>query len=136
MRRTLFAIAFTAFSAVGYLEMGGTMQAASIPTVSSAGSEGGSMSAPAPAAKRTNGTVKSVAASSLTITAAGKDMTFTVDDATKVTGKGAGTKAKQAGGRTPITDLVSTGDAVSVTYHDMGGSMHAAAVRVTRQMKK
>jgi hypothetical protein len=76
-----------------------------------------------------SGTVKAVSGSSLTVTAAGgKDMTFMVDNSTKFVGKGLGTKAKA--GNLTATDAVAMGDRVSVTYHDMGGTMHAASVRV------
>ena len=34
-------------------------------------------------------------------------------------------------GKTSVTELVSTGDRVSVSYHDMGGTMHATTVRDT-----
>jgi len=77
-----------------------------------------------------SGTVKSVSGSSLTVTAAGgKDMTFTVDNTTKFVGKGLGTKAKA--GPLTATDAVAAGDRVRVSYHDMGGTLHAANVSVT-----
>ncbi len=76
-----------------------------------------------------SGTVKSVSGSSLVVTAKGKDMTFAVDSSTKFVGKGLGTKSKA--GSLTATDAVHAGDHVSVAYHDMGGTMHAASVRVT-----
>jgi hypothetical protein len=75
-----------------------------------------------------NGTVKSVSGSSMVVTGGGKEWTFTLDNATKFTGKGLGTKAKA--GPVMATDAVHEGDMVSVSYHDMGGTMHAASVRV------
>ena len=83
-----------------------------------------------------SGTVKSVSGTSLTVESGGKDMNFTVDGTTKFVGKGLGTKAKM--GKLTAPDAVSMGDAVSVTYHDMGGTMHAASVRITNKamMKK
>ena len=78
-----------------------------------------------------SGTVKSVSATALTITTAGKagkDMTFTIDTSTKFVGKGLGTKG--ATGKLTATDAVGMNDKVSVTYHSMSGSMHAASVRV------
>lgn len=75
------------------------------------------------------GTVKSVSGSSLVVTAKGKDMTFAVDGSTKFVGKGLGTKSKA--GNMTATDAVHEGDHVTVSYHDMGGTMHAATVRVT-----
>ena len=122
---------------VTYREMGTTLHATQFQAVSSAGPSRGSASAAKPAAaakpadQTGSGTVKSVAANSLTITAAGgKDMTFTVDASTRVIGTGLGTKAAAAGGKTAITDLVHAGNRVSVTYHEMGGTLHAATVRV------
>lgn len=77
-----------------------------------------------------SGTVKSVSGTSLTITAAGgKDMTFTVDSSTKFVGRGLGTKAKA--GPITATDAVAANDKVRVTYHDMGGTLHAASVNIT-----
>ena len=116
---------------VKYHDMGGTMHAASIRAIASAGAAGGSVMADKPPAKTASGTVKSVSGSSLTITDAGKDMTFTVDKDTKAIGKGLGTKGAPTGGKLAVTEAISTGDTVSVTYHDMGGTMHAATVRVT-----
>jgi hypothetical protein len=81
------------------------------------------------------GTVKSVSGSSLVVSAAGgKDMTFAVDSSTKFVGKGLGTKARA--GSLTATDAVHEGDHVSVSYHDMGGTMHAATVRVTSTATK
>ncbi len=77
------------------------------------------------------GQVKSVAAGSLTVTGGGKDWNFSVDPSTKVLYKGAGKKTAAAGGRTSITNLVSAGDTVSVSYRGTGDSMQATSVRVT-----
>ena len=79
----------------------------------------------------TSGVVKSVSATALTIAKDGKDMTFTVDGMTKFVGKGLGTKARM--GKLTAPDAVGMDDAVSVTYHDMGGTMHAASVRITNK---
>jgi hypothetical protein len=117
---------------VTYLDANGVMKATEVRSVSTAGTGGGSTSdAAAPAAKVATGKVKSVAAGSLTITGGGKDWNFSVDPSTKVLYKGAGKKTAAAGGRTPITDLVSTGDTVSVRYRETGATMHATSVRVT-----
>jgi hypothetical protein len=85
-----------------------------------------------------SGKVKSVSGSSLVVTSGGKDMTFSLDGSTKFTGKGLSTKTKAAGGSIAATDAVHEGDMVSVSYHDMSGTMHAASVRVTStsMMKK
>jgi len=79
-----------------------------------------------------SGTVKSVSGSQLVVTASGKDMTFAVDSSTKFVGKGLGTKSKS--GSMTAADAVHEGDHVSVQYHDMGGTMHAARVNVTAKM--
>ena len=42
-----------------------------------------------------------------------------------------GQKAAAAGGKVAITDLVATGDKVSVSFQDKGGTLHASEVRVT-----
>jgi hypothetical protein len=78
-----------------------------------------------------SGTVKSVSATSLTVNSGGKDMTFMIDSSTKFVGKGLGTKSQAKGGKMTATDAVAANDMVSVAYHDMGGTMHAASVRVT-----
>lgn len=78
------------------------------------------------------GTAKSVTTESLVVSSAGKDMTFHVDGTTKFIAKGLSTKS--AKGKIMATDAVSPGDMVRVTYHDMGGTMHAATVRVTKAM--
>jgi hypothetical protein len=80
-----------------------------------------------------NGTVKSLSATSLTVNASGKDTTFSIDAKTKVVGKGVGTKAaaKGKGGRAGITDLLGEGDRVNVTYQDTGGNFRAATIELT-----
>ena len=75
------------------------------------------------------GPVKAVTGTSLTVTSGGKDMTFTIDGTTKFVGKGLSTKS--AAGKITATDAVAAGDRVTVSYHDMGGTMHAANVRIT-----
>jgi hypothetical protein len=123
---------------VSYHETGSTLHAARIEGVASAGSGGGHTSdeKAAAAAKHASGTVKTVAGDSLVVTHDGKDMTFGVDSKTKVIGTGLGTKGAPKGGKLSITEAVSAGDKVTVTYHDMGSSMHASTVRVTAAAKK
>ncbi len=76
------------------------------------------------------GTVKSVSSSSLVVAAkGGKELTFMLDDKTKFVGKGVGDKNKN--GRVAATEVIGEGDAVSVSYHDMGSMLHAATVRIT-----
>jgi hypothetical protein len=88
---------------------------------------------PAPKAMSTMGTVSAVAADSLTVKAKDGDMTFGVDKATTVVAKGASHKmAAMKADKQPatITDFVKVGDDVSVKYHDMGATKHAATVTV------
>jgi hypothetical protein len=143
---------------VTYREMGSMMHATRVQAVSTAGSSGGGTSAAGAgraaagggraaaggggtaaagaAAKTATGAVKSVTATALTITAGRGDMNFTVDSTTRVVARGAGTRAAPTGGRTPITEIVKAGDQVSVTYHEMGGTMHVESVRVVSQAPK
>lgn len=76
-----------------------------------------------------SGTVKSVSGTQLVVTGAGKDWTFTMDNSTKFTGKGLTTKSK--GQPIAATEAVHEGDKVTVSYHETGGAMHAASVRIT-----
>src|SRR6266540_42742 len=81
------------------------------------------------------GTVSAVSADSLTVKGKTAEWTFAVDDKTKVQAIGASHKtaaAKAESKPTPITDFVKVGDEVTVKYHDMGATKHAASVRVTR----
>ena len=105
---------------VTYMEMGSMNHATSVQVVTSAGPGGGGVASPSAAAasRNTTGVVKSVSATSLTITADGKDMTFALDQSTRVVGTGAGTKTAAAGGRIAITDLVATGNRVNVAHTD------------------
>jgi len=122
---------------VTYHEMGATNHAATIEGVPSAGSSGGSTSdeKKAAAAKHATGTVKTVSASSLTVSGGGKDWTFTIDDKTNVIGTGLSTKGRAKGSKLTITEAVAAGDKVTVTYHDMGGTMHASTIRITAKAK-
>lgn len=76
-----------------------------------------------------SGTVKSVSGTSLVVSRGGKDSTYSIDSSTTFTGKGLSTKSK--GAAIAATDAVHEGDMVTVSYHDMGGTMHAASVRIT-----
>src|SRR4051812_7693518 len=71
-------------------------------------------SAKAPAAKAmtASGKVKSLGDAMLVLDAAGKDMTFKLDDKTKVIARGAGTKSKTMGGKAQVTAFVHAGDSV------------------------
>lgn len=76
-----------------------------------------------------SGVVKALSGTSITVTSGGKDLIFTIDASTKFVGKGLSTKS--AAGKITATDAVASGDTVTVSYHDMGGTIHAANVRIT-----
>jgi hypothetical protein len=84
--------------------------------------------------KSVKGTVKSVAADSLTVTDKdNKDWTFVIGTKTKVIASGGSHKTAEtkAMGKVPmITDEVKEGAKVSVKYWDAGGTMTAAEVKV------
>jgi hypothetical protein len=80
------------------------------------------------------GTVKSVTTQSLVVVSGGKDMTFTVDGTTKFIGKGLSTQS--AKNKIMAPDAVRVDDRVRVTYREIGGTMHAASVRVTDRRQK
>ena len=81
--------------------------------------------------KTVKGSVKEVGANTITVSSAGKDMTFNVDAKTTVIARGAGTKSKaaEAAGKTGpgIAEVLKAGEAVEVSYHEAG--MHADTVR-------
>ena len=93
-----------------------------------------------PAASKTlsaMGKVTAVTADSVTVKGKDAEWTFAVDKATTVTAKGGSHKmaAMKADKKpTMITDFVSVGDDVSVKYHDMGATKHAASVSVRNPM--
>jgi len=81
--------------------------------------------------KTVKGSVTNVGANTITVSVAGKDMTFNVDTKTTVVARGASTKSReaQAAGKTGpgITDVLKSGEAVEVVYHEK--EMHADTVR-------
>lgn len=111
MRRLLLAVPLAALSVVGW------------PT----------SHALAQATKTTRGTLTAMAADSVTVKVGTTDMKFSVDDKTQVQATGAGTKARQAAAAgkpgPKLADIVKVGQAVEVTYQDMGGMLHAATIR-------
>lgn len=119
---------------VRYHDMGGTLHAATI----RAGIDVGVGSTSDQATKHADGTVSAVSGSSLTIKSGDKELRFNVDRSTRIIGRGVGTLSREkqeAGAGLKITDAVGEGDTVSVSYHDMGGTLHAAEIRVTRKAK-
>ena len=61
-------------------------------------------------------------ASHVTVAADGHDMTFAITGDTDVLVKGASKATKAAGGGTPLTTFVHSGDTVSVSYKDAAGA--------------
>jgi hypothetical protein len=118
---------------VRYHDMNGTLHAANVKRVSSPGSGG-------VPPKRASGTVSAISATSVTINGSSGGATFTqtyvIDPMTKVVGKGAGTKAAAAGGKVLATDLIASGDTVSVSFKDESGSLHATNITVTAKAAK
>lgn len=84
---------------------------------------------------RAAGRVDALAQESITIVTGGKDkMTFLVDGATKVIGRGLSTKTraiKAEGRSTTVPELVKASDSVVVTYVDAGdGKLRATEINV------
>jgi hypothetical protein len=107
---------------VRYREENGRNHALDIERVGSAGS--------ANPTKLAEGKVTSVSASHLTVAADGHEMTFAITGDTDVLAKGASKATKAAGGGTPLTTFVHSGDMVSVSYKDAKGAMTASEIRV------
>lgn len=126
---------------VSYHDVGGTLHAARIRRVVSAGPGGGTTSDQR--TENQDGRVDAVSGSSLTISGSASGgvkftQIFTIDRDTKVVAVGAGTaaaKAEAKGAKMTITDLVAVGDQVTVSYHKVGNSMHASQVRVRSKAK-
>ena len=79
------------------------------------------------------GKVSAVTADSVTVKGKAGEWTFGVDKATTVVKQGGSHKmsALKADKKpTVITEFVSVGDDVSVKYHDMGATKHAATITV------
>jgi hypothetical protein len=109
----------------------GALRATHIRAIASVGNTGDAK----PSDMVSSGTVKSVAANTITISgSSGGKATFTqsfsVDPSTKVVAKGAGTAAAAKGGKLTITEAVAAGDRVSVSYHESGSSLQASEIRV------
>jgi hypothetical protein len=96
-------------------------------------------SAPKPKTLSAMGTVSAVTADSLTVKSKTDSWTFTVDKTTTVNAKGATHKTaelKKDGKPSTLPEFVKVGDAVTVTYHDLGATKHASAIRVTASAAK
>jgi hypothetical protein len=82
-----------------------------------------------------SGKVSAVAADSVTVKGKDAEWQFAVDKATTVVAKGGSHKmsALHADKKpTLVSEFVSVGDDVSVKYHDMGATKHAATITVRR----
>ncbi|HYT69164.1 MAG TPA: hypothetical protein VEL51_22265 [Vicinamibacterales bacterium] len=80
-----------------------------------------------------SGSVSAVSPSSLTVKGKTGEWTFAVDKSTHVSVAGATKKtaaAKESKEPLEITQYVKVGDSVTVKYHDMGATKHAADVLV------
>src|SRR5215831_4459003 len=90
-------------------------------------------SASAQGTKKASGTISTIAANSVTVkTQSGQEMTFSVDKDTTIVTPGGSTKTRkaQAEGKAGVspTELLKEGQAVEVSYHETGGTMHAASI--------
>jgi hypothetical protein len=87
----------------------------------------------AQAAKKARGKVTTITATNLALDVAGTPMNFAVDAKTRVEAPGGSTATRKAAAAgkagVPITDVIKTGDAVEVSYADMGGKMQASMIR-------
>ena len=109
----------------------GALRATHIRSIVSVGNTGDAK----PSEMVSNGVVKSVTASALSISGSlGSGATFTqsftIEPSTKVIAKGAGTAAAAKGGKLVLTEAVAAGDRVSISYHEGGGTIQASEVRV------
>jgi hypothetical protein len=123
---------------VSYQDVGGKMQASMIRKVASVPS---SATTTAAESKSSTGKVTSVSPTALSISgSSGGGVTFTqtfvIDSKTKVIGKGAGTMSEARGGKVSATDLIASGDTVSVSFTEMAGALHANEVRVMMKAAK
>lgn len=84
-------------------------------------------------AKKVRGKVTSISATSVSVDAAGVPMTFAVDGKTKVEAPGGSTATRRAEAQgkagVAITELIKSGDAVEISYGEMGGKMQASTIR-------
>jgi len=79
------------------------------------------------------GTVTAIGGSSVTVKVGDEAMTFGADAKTQVQARGAGTKTRQmeaAGKPGPhLTDVLTVGETVAVTYRDNAGKPYASLIR-------
>ena len=85
------------------------------------------------------GKVSAVTSDSVTVKGKDGEWKFDIDKATTVVAKGGSHKmAALKADKKPavVTEFVGVGDDVSVKYHDLGASKHAASVTVRTPAKK
>jgi hypothetical protein len=124
---------------VSYKDAAGKMQASMIRKVTSVGSSASTTTSGAATteSKSASGKVTAITPTSMTISSSsGASQTFVIESKTKVIGKGAGTASQRAGGKIAATDLIASGDTVSVSFTDMAGTLHAGEIRVTLKAAK
>ena len=88
---------------------------------------------------KSNGRVIAISSDSMTIRPGMETMVFVVDKATKVIGKGVGTKTRAltaASKPVVITELVEEFDSVVVKYQDLDGKLHAREVEIKVKRKQ
>jgi hypothetical protein len=105
--------------AVTYRDTAGKSYASLIRAIPAAAAADGSVKTESEL--RSTGTVKAIGPGSITIvvgagSGASFTQTFVVTGDTTIIGKGVGTAVAAKGGKAPVTDLVTAGDRVSVSY--------------------
>lgn len=118
--------------AVTYSEMAGALRASEIKAIPKVPAHA---NASAIVDKRSAGTVKAIGTDWITIGGSSGggakfEQTFKVDAKTLVFAKGASTAVAAKGGRAPLTDLVKSGDHVTVSYRASGNELLASDVHV------
>jgi len=83
--------------------------------------------------KSARGSVTALGPTTLSVKAGARDLTFTIDSKTELVASGAGTAARRAdatGKPGPrLADFLKVGDAVDVSYQEMGATLHASRVQ-------
>ena len=81
--------------------------------------------------RNTHGKVKSIVGHTLTLDVGGRDMSFMMDENTDVLARDAGRVVRSAGGKSPITSLVQSGDVASLAYRERDGAMRVSVIHVS-----
>ncbi|HJZ77355.1 MAG TPA: DUF5666 domain-containing protein [Vicinamibacterales bacterium] len=120
--------------AVTYYDANGALRASKIRTIRSGAGESAAESTAA-RQQKSSGVVQAVGDRSITISGSAGGgatftQTFTIDEHTRVTKKGAGTASRANGGHVPFTALIGSGDHVVVSYEEVGDVLRASDVFV------